>query len=178
MELTKTKTEYDTYDIRLSNEDSELQISVALNGDLYMSLSNGETLNKGYFNDYRWIDITKDDFSVYNAFNNLYNDILDSKDNTDIVDEDDNIVWTSDDGIEDEEDTMVIMQYPDSYHLIFIRNNNCGEECSYKHKSSKKIVIRFCSSGSRYKKCVSSFMNMYKELCDIKEDLVLKKIKK
>ncbi len=174
MELKKTKTEYDTYDIRLSNGDNNLELSISPNGDLYMALGNNEELNEGYFNDYRWIDIPKEDYLVYNAFNNLYNSV---KDNLDLIDEDDNIVWTSDDGIEDMEDTMIIMQFPEYYHLLFIRNNSYGVECSYKHKSSKKIVIRFCTSGSRHKESISSFMNMYQELSCIKEDLVLKRSK-
>ncbi len=176
MDLIKKETEYNTYEIKITDEQNELLISMVPNGDLYMALSNGETLNEGFLNDYRWIDITKQNNEIYKAFDNLYYGLLNNREtNSSVFDEDDNIVWVSDDGIERLEDALIITQYEDYYHLLFVRNNEYDENYC-KRKSSKKIVIRFSGSGSRYKESISSFMALYQELCNIK-DVCLRRTK-
>jgi hypothetical protein len=179
MKLIRTLNNFNYYDIKLVEEkddekDNHLLIYLSYNEDLYMSISNNERLDSDE-DGYRWIDINKDDTDIYNIFDRLYNSVLEkSKLNKDILDEDNNIVWTSDEGRKEVEDSLIIFRYDDFYRLLFHRNNKHKEKCS-RRKSSRSIDIRFSTSGSRYKEFVSSFLTMYRELNEIEKPKVYKK---
>lgn len=179
MKCIKTLNDYNTYDIKLIEEkenapDNELSIQKSCNGDLYMSITNKVALDP-LINEYRWIDIKKDDIDIYNIFDKLHNDILEKSElNKDILDEDNNIIWISDEGTKETEDRFIIFKYDDYYRLLFFRNNKHEEDC-YRRKNSRSIVIRFSASGSRYKEFISSFMTMYRELIDIEKPKIYKK---
>lgn len=174
MEITKIKNDFNTQNIKLKEDNTELTVFLSGNGDLYMSITNGERLEK-MFNDYRWIDIRQEDEDIYNVFDNLYENIIEKNViENNIVDEDGNIIWTSDNGIKEQEDNIIIFKYDDYYRLEFVRNN-MHDAYETKRKPSRRIEIRFAISGSRYKEYIGCFLNMYKELGNIEKRKLLRK---
>ena len=176
MKYIKTKNEHDTYDIELIDKDKKLSITLANDGDLYMSITNEKGLTS-YANDYRFIDIEKyNNEEIYNAFDNLYNDIILKSETieNDIVDNYKSITWFSDGEEKDLEDALIIYKKEDYYRLIFFRNN-INENNYIKIKDSKSINIRFSTRESKNKEFLSSFINMYNELKDIEKQKVYKK---
>ena len=175
MTIEKTINEFYTYNIKLIDQEKELLIYFAGNGDLYMSITNGERLEE-YANDYRFVDITKEDEELYQIFDNLYNSIKTKSNGEDnnIISKNETISWISDEGKEEVEDSLNIFKYEDYYKLLFFRNNLHGEY-PVRRKNSRKIDIRFSTSGSRYKDFVSYFIRMYDELQKIEKKKVYKK---
>ena len=175
MKIVKVLNEFNNYDIKLSEETSNRELSIMLigNGDLYMSITNGYKLKENT-DDQRWIRIKKQDTDIYNAFDNLYNSIKEKDADKNIIDKNGNIIWVSDEGKEVIEDSMMIIKFRDYYSLIFYRNNKYDESCD-KRKRSRNIDIRFSASDSRYKEYVSCFMNLYQELKSIEKPKIYKK---
>lgn len=175
MKIFKTVNAFNFCDIKLKEDEKELLISLSGNGDLYMSMTEGRRLSKT-FNDYIMFDINKKDEDIYNVFNNLYYGIMEKNGihKTDLVDKDNNITWVSDEGRLEDEDSLTIIKYNDNYRLLFLRNND-NNRYDTRRKSSRKVDIRFSTSGSRYKDYTSFFMVLYSELHNIEERKVLRK---
>ena len=173
MKITKVENDLVTY-IELKEDLNKLTIYPS-NNDLYMSITDGRRLEK-YSDDFRFMDICKRDDDIYNAFNNLYNGImLKSKGtNTNLIGEDNSIVWISDGEKEESEDILMIFKQEDFYRLLFVRNNNHKERLK-KRKSSQSIDIKFSTTDSRYKDFVGYFINVYNELQNIEKSKIYKK---
>ncbi len=164
----------DFYDYSLMEGNKELLIFFARNYDLYMLLSTNKLLppNENVTMDF---DITKENFDLYHLFDQLYKKIVNSKpldeDSSiyyvgkgayeDLVDQDLNITWISDNGPEEIEDKVVISREEDSYKLTFIRND---KPMDFGFKTNTGIAIRFRNSGSRYFPFNSAFMELYRGL--------------
>ena len=142
MEITKTRDELGSNIVVLTEDTKKLTMYMAGNGDLYMEMTDGIRLNKD-LNDWRYLDIFK---------------------NPKLQDINNSIVWVSDDGLEKEEDRLIINDYGEIYRLSFIRNNPIEKT---KRKPSRSIVIRFATSGSRYSDSVPSVIDMYHKLIEI-----------
>lgn len=175
MKLHKAVNEFNFCDIKLIEEEKELLIYLAGNNDLYMSMTEGRRLSR-LDDDTIVFDITKRDEEIYSVFDKLYNGIMDKSKihETDIVDRYNNIEWISDEGREDEEDSLSIIKHNDYYRLLFIRNNQ-NNRFDTRRKSSRYIAIRFSTSGSRYKDYVGFFTTLYSELHNIQEEKVYRK---
>ena len=124
MKIIKTVNEFNYCDIKLKEDEKELLILLSNNGDLYMSMTEGRRLSK-VFNDYVMFDISKKDEDIYSVFDNLYYGIMERNENyrTDLVDKDNNIIWVSDEGRLEDEDSLTIIKSNDHYRLLFLRNN-------------------------------------------------------
>lgn len=175
MKIYKTVNEFNYCDIKLKEDEKELSIFLAGNGDLYMSMTEKRRLGK-MFNDYIMFDIKKTDEDIYNVFDILYKSIMEKNEKykTELIDKYNNIEWVSDEGRIDDEDSLTIIKHNNYYRLIFLRNNENNRHDT-RRKNSREVVIRFSSSGSRYKDYVGYFMVLYSELHNIEERKVYKK---
>lgn len=176
MEFKKEKNNFGWYDVKLKDNNKELSIYYASNFDLYISATNGDRL-KTDDDDYIYFDIYKQDQKIYDAFNTLYKSVYEKaqNDSTKILDEENNIIWVSDGGRVETEDSLLIYKYPECYRVILFRNNNYDKKFGVKHKNSRKIDIRFGNRGTRYKGYVLFFMNMYNELQKIENPKVYRR---
>ena len=180
MKIEKMKNSMDCYNFCLINGNKELKIIFLSNLDLYMIISNGEKISpdKCYDIDF---DITKEDKEIFSIFDSIYNEIVscnifvdkklnyknlkDSNEYKHLVDNNLNIKWISDNGIDELEDSLTISRLEDKgYRLIFHRNNS-HLDCGF--KSNINISIRFSNSGSRYRPFNIPFMKMYHKLLQI-----------
>ena len=179
MEIIKKKNEnINAYDIILINDNKKLLIYFAGNQDLYMGIYNGQ--NIGLKNISLDFDITKENYEIYCIFDNLYNDITKGypfgfynnykKDESyrNLIDENKNIIWISDEGPDEEADKMIISKIDDdTYRLTFVRNEIDTE---FYMKCPDGISVRFRNSGSRYKPFNAVFMGMYQAFQNIDEN--------
>jgi hypothetical protein len=157
------------YDYSLIDGDKELRIFFARNYDLFFILDNHTLLsNENIEMDF---NITKEDYDLYLIFDKAYNRFVTSKNNNlnysflhdfyQLVDEDNNINWISDEGPVDIEDKLVISKEEDSFRLRFIRSDK-----NYDYNNSG-ICIRVRNSGSRYNPFNCIFMELYDNLQSI-----------
>jgi hypothetical protein len=163
MEITKQKNVYDTYTVKLKDKGKELVMYLAGTDDFFMAITDGTKLEKWY-DDCRWMDITKENKDALNIISNLY-EKLDK--NKELKYEDNGLLFISDYGLEETEDRVIIQNYGDLYRLFFVRKNN---EENKQHKSARNIVVRFATSGSRNPISVTDFIGMYQELEEIAEE--------
>ena len=175
MEIKKIKNYMNCYDYLFIDNNKTLKIFYAGNLDLYMTLSDGNIID--YEKDLNlYFDITKENYSVFELFDQAYNYILEGKPFADYSHDDynykntyqyqnlidnNNIVWISDNGPRDVEDKLIISKYDDFYRLNFIRND---KPLDFGFKSPFCIGIRFRNSGSFYAPFNCTFMNMYNKL--------------
>ncbi len=181
MEIKKIKNYMNCYDYLFIDNNKTLKIFYAGNLDLYMTLSDGNIID--YEKDLNlYFDITKENYNVFELFDETYNYILEGKPFADYsYDEFDsfsnfnykntyqyqnlinnnNIVWISDNGPRDCEDKLIINKYDDFYRLNFIRND---KPLDFGFKSPFCISVRFRNSGSFYAPFNCVFMNMYNKL--------------
>ena len=96
----------------------------------------------------------KNDFLDYSSAHDFYQ----------LVDDDNNINWISDDGPDDIEDRLVMSKEDDCYKLKFIRND---KSMDFGFKNKHGITVRIRNSGSRYNPFNCVFMRMYQELQNI-----------
>ena len=135
-------------------EDNELKLRFypEENGDYYMLMIGTRPLNKEQ-DDYLDMDISKNDGDIYNIFSNMYDSIIEQNEeypsSNELVDEDKNVVWVSDDGPKEKEDNLTIIKNEDTIKLRFVRNNSY-DGIYEKRKMNKCINIRFCTHGTRY----------------------------
>ena len=161
MKIEKIKNDFNTYDIKLIDKEKELKIFFAQNYDLYMSASNGKRLNDTD-DDFISIDVCKRDEELYSIFDLFYKSIILKNENAiEKLENRKNIVWTSDDGVREAEDSIIIFKYDDYYKLLFFRNNRYDPAINARRKSSRNIDIRFSTSGSRNKEFISCFLDLY-----------------
>ncbi len=164
------------FDYSLVDGDKELSIFFARNYDLYFVLGNhtllppDENIEMDFY-------INKDNYDLYLMFDKAYNRFINSKYNNSkkndfldyssahdfyqLVDDDNNINWISDDGPEEVEDRLVISKEDDCYKLKFIRND---KRMDFGFKNNHGITIRFRNSGSRYNPFNVIFMELYNNL--------------
>lgn len=182
MEIQKVKNSEKTYDLWLKNNNKELKIMFGGNLDLYLSLSNGDFIseNKNTCIDF---DITKENYQIYSAFDEMYNNIINGtpfgkKTDYDkmnsfidrfeyhkLVDKNKDIIWVSDDGPEEVEDRFKFSKIDeDTYRLFFYRND---KEPEIGFKSNTSIVVRVRNSGSRYGYFNCPFMIMFNKLQEL-----------
>ena len=185
MEIIKYMNYLNCYYYKFKKNNKILNIFYAGNLDLYMSLRD-ENINNYDNNLELYFDITKENYQIYELFEQLYNyiiegnpfaeylyddnDIFDNIDYKkiyfykDLVNENKNIIWISDNGPRDAEDKLIIKKEEDYYRLIFVRNDK-PLDCGY--KSPFGISIRFRNSGSYYAPYNCVFMNLYNKLNEI-----------
>ena len=85
-----------------------------------------------------------------------------------LIDENKNIIWISDEGPDEEADKMIISKIDDdTYRLTFVRNEIDTE---FYMKCPDGISVRFRNSGSRYKPFNAVFMGMYQAFQNIDEN--------
>ena len=178
--IKKYENDMKSCNFEFVDDEKTLKIMFAPNLDLYMSLSNGQTLPNDA-NVSLFFDITKENYEIFSLFDSLYKDIItgnvfpDSDLSTSdftksyeysiLVDQDSNINWISDDGPIDVEDIVTISKYDDdTYRLIFRRND---KPMDFGFKSPRNIVVRFRNSGSRYNPFNCVFMRMFHKLQNI-----------
>ena len=180
MEIKREKNFSNVYDYTFSKDNSNLKISYGGNYDLYLALSDGEIVPEDE-NVVKTFNITKEDGQLYNAFDELYQNIIngnpfgegndssgynyrDRYEYQRLVDENGNIVWVSDDGPEDRVDRLVFSKEDDAYKLSFYR---VDKELDSGFKNPLGISVRICNSGSRYDPFNCAFMLMYEKIQEI-----------
>lgn len=164
MKIAKEKNVFDTYTVKLKDEQKELAIYIDKQ-DLYMAITDGTKLEKWY-DDCRWMDITKENKDALNIISNLYEE-LDKK--KELTYDDNGLLFISDDGNIETEDRVIVQNYGELYRLFFIRKNT---EENKKHKPSRSIVVKFATSGSRCPASIIDFVKMYQDLREIAEEKV------
>ena len=169
--------------IELRDQDKILRIFYAGNLDLYMNLQTRDLLPEEEDAEISF-DINKSEKRVYPIIEKLYEDVIQGKIFDDIskrdmernkesyyykdlVDEESNIHWISDDGPRDIEDELVIQKTNDNIKLTFKRKKEAYEE---RLRSGYVISIRISTSGSRYQYFFVPFMKMYQNLQEIEFD--------
>ena len=186
MEIKRDKNFSNVYDYTFKIDNSELKISYSGNLDLYITLSEGELVPDNE-NVVKTFYITKENDQLYNAFDELYNNIIDGNpfgekkrkkseyDYRDryeyqrLVDENNNIVWVSDDGPEDRVDRLIFSKEEDgTYKLSFHRTDI---ELNSGFKNPFGISVRICNSGSKYDPFNCAFMLMYQKIQEIDPEL-------
>lgn len=189
MKIKRVKNDMGCYDYQFIEGNKVLRIFYAGNLDLYMSLANGEMF--GEENKSISFDITKEDYEVYTIFDTLYKDVISgnvfetmedgsqedfglkdykvSFQYCNLVDENMNINWVSDDGILEAEDSLTFSLIDnDTYRFTFNRNDKpLGDG----FKSDGCISVRFRNSGSRYDPFNCPFMFMYQRLQNLDPDV-------
>lgn len=178
MEIQKVKNDENSYDIWLKKDGKELKIMYGGTLDLYLSVSNGDFISENE-NTIIDFDITKENYQIFKAFDELYKNIIAGKpfgneatyeygnyrDRWEyhlLVDKDKKITWISDDGPKELEDKFIFNKVDDdTYRFTFVRNNkpiDCGI------KSSTSIFVRIRNSGSTYSPYNCAFMLMFQKL--------------
>lgn len=170
MEIIKQKNAYDTYTVKLKEDNKELVMYLAGTDDFFMAITDGTKLAKWY-DDCRWMDIREENKEVLNIIGNLYEKLGKNKE---LTYEDNGLVFISDYGLEESEDRVILQNYGDLYRLFFIRKNT---EENKQHKSARNIIVRFATSGSRNPISVTDFIGTYHELEEIAEEKVEEKQK-
>lgn len=169
------------YDYRLDDGNNALVISFQGNLDLYFALRS-ENIDINKSNDFI---ITKENMTIYNLFENLYNDIkninlfdetvytetdktgyrLYNKSNyNELYNSDTNIItWYSDETAHEVANILKIKKEDEKYILnFFVQPSIKGYYEDFYSKYS--IIIRFSNSGSRYAPFNICFMRLYNNL--------------
>ena len=183
MKIQKRKNDISgLYDYTFTEGDQHLRIYFAGNLDLYLVLGHRHIIQNE--DTELSMDITKADYSLFQAFDTLYKEITSGYIYTDeetypfpnhsykgtdtykrLVDEDKRITWISDDGYRMAEDRMTIEKVDeDSYRLTFKRNSIPMPDG---FKSPFGITVRIRNSGSYYDPFNVSFMKMYNRIQEI-----------
>ena len=175
MKIIKEYDDNHNCEVHVVADTAELKLNFSGNGDLYLSMFNHEKLSRDY-TCYRTIYIKEQDGEIYNIFDKFYNDIILKKDDKfkDLVDNDWNIKFVSDDGIKELEDYVIITKFPDLIMVSFVRNNDYEKRYESKRKSSRNIVIRVCTSGSRNHEFVTEVLNLYNNLKNYEQQNIRK----
>lgn len=170
----KSGTSSNLYDYVLMNEEQSKFLAITFQGnlDLYFTMYNREKTDRTEF-----FDITKSNYTLYEMFERLYNDIMENrilKDETSESEDynesikykyqglpivkDERVIWISDDSCETDLEkcnSLTIIKYPDTITLKFKLND---KEDFYNRS------IRISNSGSRYEPYNICFMNLYNNL--------------
>lgn len=170
----KSGTSSNLYDYVLMNEEQSKFLAITFQGnlDLYFTMYNREKTDGTEF-----FDITKSNYTLYEMFERLYNDIMENRILKDELSEsedynesikykyqglpivkDERVVWISDDSCETDLEkcnSLTIIKHPDTITLKFKLN----DKEDFFNRS-----IRISNSGSRYEPYNICFMNFYNNL--------------
>lgn len=157
IEKSKNMNNYDIFYIT-TNEGTFI-ITFEGNLDLYWVYTSNENILKAP--DEKEFIITKENYLIYQLFDNLYNEVKNNKNpydkynperlvNKNIID------WHSDDFPYETASRVIIKKLKDSYKITFTKSK---EDTLYVTYS-----VRFRNSGSRYSTYNQSFMNLYNSL--------------
>ena len=181
MRISKVENEFGLQ-IFIEEDNSYLSILYGGNLDLYWSIhSNKRTLENDSKTD--TFTITKENYKLYNLFENLYNDIKEinlfedfeeDKDRyrvynrsnyQELFDEENKtITWYSDETAHEVANYLKIKKETDCFIINFnIQENIDGYDSDF-NSSLYDISIRFSNSGSRYDPFNIIFMRMYERL--------------
>ncbi len=181
MRISKVENEFGLQ-IFIEEDNSYLSILYGGNLDLYWSIhSNKRTLENDSKTD--TFTITKENYKLYNLFENLYNDIKEinifedfeeDKDRyrvynrsnyQELFDEENKtITWYSDETAHEVANYLKIKKETDCFIINFnIQENIEGYDSDF-NSSLYDISIRFSNSGSRYDPFNIIFMRMYERL--------------
>ncbi len=181
MRISKVENEFGLQ-IFIEEDNSYLSILYGGNLDLYWSIhSNKRTLENDSKAD--TFTITKENYKLYNLFENLYNDIKEinlfedfeeDKDRyrvynrsnyQELFDEENKtITWYSDETAHEVANYLKIKKETDCFIINFnIQENIEGYDSDF-NSSLYDISIRFSNSGSRYDPFNIIFMRMYERL--------------
>ena len=171
MKVIKSNDEFGLC-ITIIEEDKNIIFNYGGTGDLYWSINKNNNSDKETFL------ITKENYFLYTLFDELFFDI----ENINIFDEDyktkcklynysnynelfcnKTITWYSDESVHDDANVLKIIKENEIFRLVFyIQQKDSG--CNDIFHSSRRISIRFCNSGSRYKPFNILFMKMYNSM--------------
>lgn len=183
MEIKKQKTEFgDAFEF--VTEDGVFEICFWGNLDLYWQYRYSDNISDN--EDSKSFFITKENYFLFQLFDELYNDIKNyniyKEDNFntkreakrlnnslikfdsyqhDLLFHDNKIEWHCDDCIYEEASMFIIEKIEEAYKLTFKKGKN-DEFLSY--------AVRIRNSGSRYKPFNAPFMRMYQQLCSYEPD--------
>ena len=160
-----------TYDFYLNKDDKTLGIFFTPEFDVYMTLTNGEDIKENG-NDSIYFDINEEDLDIYRIFDETYCDIIEGNvfmrgDNVntpkyhELVDENQNINWISDDESIDTADILRISKIGDTYRLRLTRNHKAFDSDI---KDSSELAVKISNQTSRYNPFNFIFMRVYSEL--------------
>ena len=177
MKLTKQKTEFGI-DVSLEEGNTTLQVVFRGNLDLYWTIESSEESDKHSFT------ITKENYDVYNLFEELYSNI----ENINIFDkrrtkkeqeedrlyyrytynelfdkETETITWYSDETAHEVSNILKITKEDESFKLEFSTQPHISDY-DRDFNSPHFIPIRFRNSGSSYEPFNAIFMRMYNKL--------------
>ena len=173
-----------SYNYSITDDNKKLSIVYGGNYDLYLSVNDGKILPDNRTKNI-YFDITKENYQLYEAFDKMYNDIIDGfpfgrteygmtsnyryrYEYSRLVKNNNKIVWISDENAEDVADKLTIIKKDeDTYRLTFTRNN---KPLLYGTKSLFNISVRICNSGSKYDPFNCSFMQMFQDLQKIESN--------
>ena len=173
MKLTKQETEFGL-DIILEDDNKKFMIYFAGNLDLDWIIRSEEDSYKQSF------IITKENYDLYNLFDELYNDIeniniydeekgkLCSRSNYNELFDKENktITWYSDETAHEVANILTIKKDNESFKLDFYIQPH-KKEYDRDFNSPNYIPIRFRNSGSSYDPFNMLFMKMYNEMKEI-----------
>ena len=183
IKISKEKTEFGL-NIFLEDNNCCLAITFGGNGDLYWCIrSNNRTIENDSKMD-KFI-ITKENYSLYSLFENLYNDIKEINlfedfdeykekyklynyaNYHELFDEEHNtITWYSDETAHEVANYLKIRKENDTFTFYFyIQDYVEGYDRDF--NSLYYIPVRFRNSGSRYYPFNIAFMRMYQKLKDV-----------
>lgn len=167
-------------DIEISDNNSKLSIFFGGDDDLYWSIIDKNIKPSHDFPQKIYINITKENYALYTAFDNLYEDIkninITDRILTDIEKKryafndsykelfsNNRVTWYSDEAEHEFANYLIINKLNDVYNVEFYtqpyeKNNQ------YEFRNYNRISIKICNSGSRYKPFNVIFMKMYNSL--------------
>ena len=183
MKITKEKSEFGQ-SIIIEERNKRLYIFYGGNLDLYWSIQNNKRIAKEN-SKMESFTITKENYALYNIFNDLYNDIKEINLFEDFVEDKDRyrlynysnyhelfneknstITWYSDETAHEVANFLKIKKEKDSFIIKFyIQDYIEGYDRDF--ASLYSIPIRFRNSGSRYDPFNIIFMRMYEKLKNI-----------
>ena len=181
MELVKVQSEFGR-DVFIKDDKKTISICFGGNLDLYISINSKEKDNNKFK-----FTITKEEYEIYEVFENLYKDIEDIN----IFDDDYNedieyekmlyrkvnlsnykelfnktsktITCYSDNTTHKDANILKIRKIKDGFKLEFYRQKN-SKNISEDFGTEDIIPIRICNSGSRYQPFNLVFMRMYRNI--------------
>ena len=174
IDITKIKNWNNQDTFYIKTEEGEFEISYQENLDLYWRyLYQGRILN---FPDTHEFFITKENYFIYQLFDNLYNSIkegnpfkgslienaqINKRSLADPLFQNGVIDWHSDEAPYDDASRLLISKTLDTYKVTFVRSKEDMNQGLF-----ITFSVRFSNSGSRYDPFNVAFMTMYNKLSE------------
>ena len=182
---SKFRTDSGSDVILRQNNNKYMEVLFAGNLDLYWCITDQSRELDIHGSDSISLDITKENFELYEVFRDLFTDISDKRvcDSVDsevydkynyanyneLISKDrKTITWYSDDSACEVGSYLVITDNQDSFHVEFHTQAHI-EGFDREPKSLHSITIRFRNSGSRYNPFNMAFMDMYHKMQGIED---------